>query len=194
MTVTAATASQTPVPTLSGTAGTATWTLGVGSQIVVEPGTANEEVVAIQSISTTNKTFTAMFSKSHSSSYQGSIYSSTLATTRLLDVSTINSNLTHPYQQYELMTKIYNNLTTRSNVFGVWLTVGFFAVNSSGQPIAEIGRNAGQQPLRHHMFGVVDRSVLTTNPGPQPAFDPRQLTSPGAGQGQQVVPYYNIMD
>ena len=98
-----------------------------------------------------------------------------------------------PTSSTNFMTKIYNNLTSRSNVFAVWLTVGFFNVDSNGNPTTEIGRSAGQQ-IRRRMFGVVDRSVLTTNPGPQPGFDPRQPTSPGAGQNQQVVPFFSIID
>jgi hypothetical protein len=92
---------------------------------------------------------------------------------------------THPYERGQLMAKINNNLTTRSNVFAVWVTVGFFEVHS--QPLdpnrpydpvalngntpnpnynpyvdklgAELGRADGQHK-RHRFFAIVDRSVF----------------------------------
>jgi hypothetical protein len=77
------------------------------------------------------------------------------------------SNGTHPAVRYELLTKIFNRLTVRSNVFAVWVTVGFFEVeNDQTTPPTlgkEIGRTEGRN-VRHRMFAIVDRSVFTQKP------------------------------
>jgi hypothetical protein len=81
----------------------------------------------------------------------------------------------HQYQKKELLTKLFSNLTTRSNVYAVWLTVGFFEVHSEGLDGTEdrngngvldtniLGREIGRDENRHvryRMFAIVDRTQM----------------------------------
>jgi hypothetical protein len=66
----------------------------------------------------------------------------------------------HPWTRFELLNKTFNNLTSRSNVFAVWLTVGFFECDANGNNLGpEIGKPEGKS-IRHRMFAIVDRTGL----------------------------------
>lgn len=67
--------------------------------------------------------------------------------------------ITNPLERFDVLSKLYNNATTRSNTFAVWLTIGFFEVDDSGVLGAELNQVDGRN-TRYRFFAVVDRSVL----------------------------------
>ncbi len=79
------------------------------------------------------------------------------------DTSAPPVEIRNAFQEKELLSKIYNNITTKSNVFGVWITTGYFEVTNelTNPPTlgAEIGKIAGRN-IRHRMFAIVDRTNM----------------------------------
>ncbi len=69
----------------------------------------------------------------------------------------------HPYLQSSLLQKIYNNISTTSNVFAVYWTVGFFEVTDESVRPARLGQEIGRSQnrhVRHRFFAVVDRTGM----------------------------------
>ncbi len=87
-------------------------------------------------------------------------------------------------QRYELMSKVFNQFTTRSNCFAVYMTVGYFEVrnpgpyNEANRPILgkEMGTDDGTV-TRHRFFSVIDRTNLSIEQQ-TPPFTAKQGAAP----------------
>ncbi len=73
------------------------------------------------------------------------------------------------YFRYQNLQRIGNLLTTRSNVYAVWITVGYFQVQPTGsapslvypdgyQLADELGSDTGEI-VRHRAFYMIDRTI-----------------------------------
>ncbi|MDW8242550.1 MAG: hypothetical protein RMJ88_05000 [Thermogemmata sp.] len=85
----------------------------------------------------------------------------------------------HPYQSAEAARKIFNNLTTVSHTFAVWVTVGYFEVEQeistsvSGVNFTRLGREYYREvpgDSRFQFFAIVDRSMIAIDPASYVAF------------------------
>ena len=94
-----------------------------------------------------------------------------------------SSNTVDPVSRNRLLGKVVNNSTTRSNVFMVWMTVGFFdAIFPVPQnpTIVQVGQELEDQSRRRGFF-VLDRSLIedalipASQPGMPPTFDYRKF-------------------
>ena len=64
----------------------------------------------------------------------------------------------NPYFRYEGLQRLGNLVTTRSNVYAIWITVGYFQVDGSGLLQNELGTDTGEIN-RHRAFYIFDRSI-----------------------------------
>ncbi|MHB1035795.1 MAG: hypothetical protein ACYC0Y_14235 [Pirellulales bacterium] len=75
----------------------------------------------------------------------------------------------NPYFRYEVLNRLGNSVTTRSNVYAVWITVGYFEVEAVSVPDPllfpdgfqlknELGADTGEIE-RHRAFYIFDRSI-----------------------------------
>ena len=62
------------------------------------------------------------------------------------------------YFKYDMRQRLGNLVTTRSSVFAVWITVGYFEVDSDDSVVTEWGATTGQL-VRNRGFFLVDRSI-----------------------------------
>jgi hypothetical protein len=88
--------------------------------------------------------------------------------------SDVNNSNRNPFFRYQGLQRLANLVTTRSNVYAVWITVGYFEVkphkNAAGQTIVdaahpdgyelgqEIGSDSGEI-VRHRAFYMLDRTI-----------------------------------
>ncbi|MFO0823507.1 MAG: hypothetical protein U0792_10385 [Gemmataceae bacterium] len=104
---------------------------------------------------------------------------------------------THPYQQAEALRKILNNTTTVSHTFAVWITVGYFEVESEtaspvGVPYVTLGKEYYREApgdTRKKFFSIVDRSNI--------GYEPTEYTTPpaaGTPYTQVARPYFTTIE
>jgi len=81
----------------------------------------------------------------------------------------------HPLREQALLAKVFEHLSTRSNVFAVYMTVGYFEVVDDSQKPERLGDEIGvlrdaagnvveNKAVRHRMFAIVDRTNLSLQP------------------------------
>jgi len=114
---------------------------------------------------------------------------------RLLELPNGGARGDNPYLKQQMLNKIYSHLTLKSNVFAVWVTVGFFEVDANGLLGAEMGKSEGKN-VRHRMFSIVDRSYFARSytSGSSSVSNPVTPISPSRPSGGPVVVTPTSMD
>lgn len=69
-----------------------------------------------------------------------------------------NNAARHPYFRHQTLHRLSNTLTTRSNVYAMWVTIGYFEVDSSGALGQELHADTGEIK-RHRAFYMIDRTI-----------------------------------
>jgi hypothetical protein len=94
-------------------------------------------------------------------------------------------------QRFELINKIAGNLTTRSNVFAAWVTIGFFKVldpNARPQKLGgELIWPVAQTTIRHKFFCLIDRTQMQVWPTTDNNGNPLLRAANSPGQTQPVT-------
>ncbi|MFO0936637.1 MAG: hypothetical protein U0798_09015 [Gemmataceae bacterium] len=114
----------------------------------------------------------------------------------------------HPYVKNSLARKVMNNLTTTSDTFEIYLTVGYFEVLNSGPyytaasgwKVPQLGKEVFKDiegDMRARFYAVVDRTNLTINTtsptvqGSRPVITELAATMPGlAAAGTSSMSVY----
>jgi hypothetical protein len=69
-----------------------------------------------------------------------------------------NNSARNPYFRHQSLQRLSNVLTTRSNVYACWVTIGYFEVDNSGSLGQELNSDTGEIK-RHRAFYMIDRSI-----------------------------------
>jgi hypothetical protein len=70
----------------------------------------------------------------------------------IIDTNDYRNTNRHAYFRYQTMSRLMNNTTVRSNVFGIWVTIGYFDA-------AGAGGNEITPTIRNRAFYIFDRSI-----------------------------------
>ena len=69
------------------------------------------------------------------------------------------SSDTNPFLRYQPINRMGNLVTNRSNVYAVWMTLGFFETDREGNVSSPPVEAGGSNRERHRAFYIIDRSI-----------------------------------
>lgn len=107
-----------------------------------------------------------------------------------------------PVLERSLLSKVFEHFTTRSNVFAVYMTVGYFEVIDDSVRPERLGDEMGvlrdangliaeNKAMRHRMFAIVDRTQLAFQSGSYDYSNANNCLILGDDQRKQgVAPFY----